>query len=570
MRFSNYFVPTLKELPADAVLPSQQLMLRAGMIRKIAAGLYTWLPLGIKVLHKVEKIIRQEMNNAGALEVLMPSLQPVSLWQKTSRLDQYGAELIRLQDRHKRDFCLGPTHEEIITSLVANDIKSYKQLPINLYQISNKYRDEIRPRFGVMRAREFIMKDAYSFHTTYSSLQDTYELMRATYLKIFARLGIDAVVVDADSGSIGGNKSQEFHVLADSGEDSIVFNRDKSYVANLELATSLKSPVVQAEPACEQKVLDTPAWTTISQIVSNTGVDIQDTVKTLIVKGKKDKFVALVIRGDHTLNEIKAAKHKLVSAPLTMATHAEISDELQLPVGFIGPIGLDMPVIVDNSAANIEHFVCGANLIDKHISNANWQRDCQNIHLADLRNVVAGDISPCGTSALEIKRGIEVGHIFQLGDKYTKAMQAKVLDGAGKSIYPLMGCYGIGVSRIVAAAIEQHASKDLHLPATLAPFELSLILIKAKDEPKLISVAEDLYKHFSNKGLEVLYFDGDERAGVKFANTQLLAIPHRLVISCKLFKQDKIEYQNLDTKAERYLDLNDGIVDAVIDIIHSS
>jgi prolyl-tRNA synthetase len=554
MRSSQFFLPTLKELPAEAVLSSHQFMLRAGLIRKISSGLYTWLPLGLKVLRKVENIIRQEMNASGALELLLPILQPADLWRKSARWDKYGSELMRLQDRHKRDFCLGPTHEEIVTFLINNDVSSYKQLPLNVYQLQAKFRDEIRPRFGVMRAREFIMKDAYSFHATYSSLQEYYELMKEAYHKIFTRLNLNVVCVAADSGSIGGSLSHEFHVLADSGEDAIVLNQERSYAANLELAPLAASSTLEQRVASEDmREIDTPNLTSINDIVSHCGVAIEQTVKTLVVKGAKDKLVALVIRGDHHLNHIKAAKHKLVAQPLTMADKQEIEKITGSQVGFIGPVGLNIPLIVDYAAASLAAFTCGANQQDKHLSGVNWDRDCPAVEIADLRNIVAGDPSPCGKGIVEIKRGIEVGHIFQLGDKYTKAMHSQVINKEGKNIYPLMGCYGIGVSRIVAAAIEQNANNELKLPASLAPFSLAIILINPKNDAQVIEYANSIYQQLLDEKIEVLYFDQDQRPGIKFANAELISIPHRIVISGKSLETDLIEYKNMFTSTQEQL-----------------
>jgi prolyl-tRNA synthetase len=560
MRSSQFFLPTLKELPAEAKLSSHRFMLRAGLIRKVSAGLYAWLPLGLKVLRKVENVIRQEMDAAGALELLMPILQPADLWRKSARWDKYGSELMRLQDRHQRDFCLGPTHEEIVTFLMSNDIHSYKQLPLNVYQLQTKFRDEIRPRFGVMRAREFLMKDAYSFHITDSNLQEYYLLMKETYHKIFTRLNLNVVCVAADSGSIGGNLSHEFHVLADSGEDAIVLNQDRSYAANVELApivAGMQSSKLEASE--DMREIDTPGITSINNIVSHCKIDIKQTIKTLIVNGQQDDLVALVIRGDHALNHIKAAKHKLVAQPLCLANKQEIEKMTGAKVGFIGPVGLNIPIIVDIAAANLVHFTCGANQIDKHLTGVNWDRDCAKVEIADLRNISAGDPSPCGKGVVEIKRGIEVGHIFQLGDKYTKAMQSQVLNKDGKNIYPLMGCYGIGISRIVAAAIEQNADEDMKLPASLAPFTLALILISSKNDASVLEYADKVYQQLVTAKVEVLYFDQDQRAGIKFANAELLSIPHRIVIGCKNLDKNLVEYKNMSTGAEEQLSSTDLI-----------
>ncbi len=549
MRASQTLIATLKETPADAEVISHQLMLRAGLIRRLAAGLYTWLPLGLRILRKVEQIVREEMNKAGAQEVLMPAVQPAELWEESERWQQYGAELLRINDRHGRDFCIGPTHEEVITDLVRNELSSYKQLPANFYQIQTKFRDERRPRFGVMRAREFIMKDAYSFHLNQDSLDETYQAMYLAYNNIFSRFGLDFRPVQADSGSIGGSASHEFHVLADSGEDLIAFSTSSDYAANIEMAEAQAvEPPTQLEGGTLEKVA-TPGQKTIQEVTEFLQVKPYHSVKTLMVKGVTDEndsapLVALVLRGDHNLNEIKAEKIAGIAAPLSMATEEEILQAVGCLPGSIGPVGLKLRTIVDHSAARLKNFVCGANEEDFHYMNVNWGTDCEISEPADLRDVVEGDPSPDGHGHLTIKKGIEVGHVFKLGDKYSKAMNATVLDVNGKATIMPMGCYGIGVSRVVAAAIEQnHDERGIFWPTALAPFQVVLIPLNMHKSEAVREQAEMLYTEFSQMGIEVLLDDRNERPGVKFADMELIGIPHRLVISDRGLKQNTLEYK---------------------------
>ncbi|MEH6386255.1 MULTISPECIES: proline--tRNA ligase [Pseudomonas] len=551
MRTSKYLISTLKETPADATVISHQLMLRAGMIRKIASGLYTWLPMGLRVLRKVEKIVREEMDNAGALEVLMPAIQPAELWQESGRWEQYGPELLRLKDRHDREFCVGPTHEEIITELARNEISSYKQLPLNLYQVQTKFRDEIRPRFGLMRAREFTMKDAYSFHMDQASLQQTYDVMYQAYCNIFSRLGLDFRPVVADNGSIGGEGSHEFHVLAESGEDAIVFSDSGSYAANMEKATAQAPSGDRPAASQERQVVDTPDQLTIEAVSQFLKVPAQQSVKTLIVLGaaEKDKpqpLVALILRGDHELNEIKAENHPAVHAPLTFASEQQIQQVIGCKPGSIGPVGLSITVIADHSAAWLADFVCGANEDGKHFTGVNWERDAQFSEVADLRNVVEGDTSPDGNGTLVIKRGIEVGHIFQLGRKYSEAMNCQVLNEQGKTTTLTMGCYGIGVSRVVASAIEQnYDDRGILWPDALAPFQVALIPMKMESSEAVREKTEELYAALQQAGIDVLMDDRDKKTspGVKFADMDLIGIPHRVVISDRGLAEGQLEYK---------------------------
>jgi prolyl-tRNA synthetase len=549
MRTSQYLLATLKETPADAEVISHQLMLRAGMIRKVTSGIYTWLPLGLLVLRKVEAIVREEMNRSGALEVLMPAIQPAELWQESQRWDAYGDLMLRIKDRHERDYCFGPTHEEVITDLIRHEIQSYKQLPRNFYQIQNKFRDELRPRFGVMRAREFLMKDAYSFHLTAASLSETYEVMYQTYSRIFTRLGLNFRAVMADSGDIGGSYSHEFQVLAQSGEDLIAFSNQSSYAANIEKAESLPPQHACPEPTLPLEKIATPNVRTIEQVVDYLKIDIKKTVKTLLVKGKAHRWVALVLRGDHTLNAIKVERHPLISAPLQLADALELKTTLGCDIGFIGPLGLSLPIIVDREAAVLADFICGANEEHTHLKNVNWQRDLPLSEVADLRNVLPGDPSPDGKGYLQFARGIEVGHIFQLGDKYSAAMGATVLNETGQTITLRMGCYGIGVSRIVAAAIEQnHDAKGIVWPLPMAPFQIALVPINY--ESILVrDAAEKIYTDLQAAGVAVLIDDRDERPGVKFADMELIGIPHRIVISERGLKTQVVEYKGR-TEAE--------------------
>jgi len=549
MRTSKYLLATTKETPADAVVISHQLMLKAGMIRKLASGLYNWLPVGLRVLQKVTRIIREEMNNSGALEVSMPVVQPAELWHESGRWEVMGDELQRFKDRHERDFCLGPTHEEVITDLVRNELNSYKQLPINIYQIQTKFRDERRPRFGVMRSREFIMKDAYSFHLNQDSLDDTYQLMYETYSKIFSRLGFSFRAVEADSGNIGGNKSHEFHVLADSGEDEIVFSDQSDYAANIEMASSREPLTANTAASAELALVSTPDCKTIDEVSSLLGVDSSNTVKTLVVLSdnqEENSLVALVLRGDHQLNEVKASKINGVASPLTFASDEQIQAIIKCEPGSIGPVKIPVKVIVDRDAAVLSDFVCGANQNDHHYTGVNWNRDAAFDEIADLRKVVEGDISPDGNGTLSIKRGIEVGHIFQLGNKYSTAMSASVLDENGKTKIMEMGCYGIGVSRIVAAAIEQcHDDKGIIWPDNIAPFHVVIIPLNAHKSEEVTSISESLYEELQLAGMDVLLDDRDKKTspGVKFADMELIGIPHRVVVSDRGLANSQVEYK---------------------------
>lgn len=544
MRVSQMLLATVKETPADAEVVSHRLMLRAGMIRKLAAGLYTWLPLGLRVLKRVEGIVREEMNRAGALEVLMPAVQPAELWQESRRWEQYGPELLRIEDRHQREFCVGPTHEEVITDLARRELKSYRQLPVNFYQIQTKFRDEIRPRFGIMRAREFLMKDAYSFHLTQDSLQETYDLMVQTYRNIFTRLGLEFRAVQADVGSIGGNASHEFHVLADAGEDAIAFCDRGDYAANVELAIT-KAPNQQRAPASHaMEAVPTPGVESIEAVSAFLKVPANRTVKTLIARGVQGP-VALVLRGDHQLNAIKAEKHPLLAKPFALASADEVRAATGAGPGSVGPVGLRIPVIADPAAAALVDFVAGANRDSEHVRNVNWGRDAAEPQVADLRSVEAGDPCPHCDGRLDIRRGIEVGHVFQLGSKYSAALQATVLDEAGKASVMTMGCYGIGVSRAVAAAIEQHHDeRGIIWPPSIAPFDIALVPIGLHKSPRLAAAAEALYKELQAAGYEVLFDDRNERAGVMFSDIDLIGIPHRLVIGEKGLDKNVVEYKS--------------------------
>ncbi len=558
MRTSRLLLSTLRETPADAEVISHQLMLRAGMIRRLASGLYTWLPLGLRVLRKVEKIVREEMDRAGAQELLMPAIQPAELWQESGRWEQYGPELLRLTDRHNREFCFGPTHEEVITDLVRREIQSYKQLPANFYQIQTKFRDEVRPRFGVMRAREFLMKDAYSFHLDSDSLQETYDLMYQTYCRIFRRLGLDFRAVMADTGSIGGRASHEFHVLASSGEDAIAFSDSSDYAANVELAEAVPPQTPRSAPGQPMQIVDTPGQCTIEEVSRHLGVDPSRIVKTLLVKGEESDLVALVVRGDHELNEVKAEKLPQVKTPLTFADEAEIRAVTGAGPGSIGPVGLTIPVIADHSAAQLSDFVCGANRDGKHLTGVNWGRDLPEPQTADLRNVVEGDPSPDGKGRLVIKRGIEVGHIFQLGNKYSAAMKATALDESGRQKVLEMGCYGIGVSRVVAAAIEQnHDERGIVWPSAIAPFQVALLPMNMHKSQRVREAAEALYRKLTDAGVEVLFDDRKERAGVMFADMELIGIPHRLVLGERGLDADKIEYKGRRDRDSQEIPLGD-------------
>lgn len=550
MRASRFLFATLRETPNDAEVISHQLMLRAGMIRKLASGLYTWLPMGVRVLNKVEAIVREEMNRAGSLETLMPVTQPASLWEESGRYVQYGPELLRFKDRHSNDFVLGPTHEEVITDLARNELKSYKQLPMNFYQIQTKFRDEIRPRFGVMRSREFIMKDAYSFHVDQASLQETYDVMYDTYCRIFTRLGLNFRPVQADTGSIGGSGSHEFHVLASSGEDDIAFSTESDYAANVEMAEAVLTGE-RAAPSQDLKIVDTPNQKTIADVSAFLNTDPAQSVKALLVQGIADEkghvpVIALFLRGDHELNEIKAEKHPLIAAPLTFATDVQLNT-LGLTAGFCGPQGLvekGLTVIVDRAASVLSDFVAGANEVDKHATGINWDRDATFTEVFDLRNVVEGDPSPDGQGTILIKRGIEVGHIFQLGTKYSEALGCKVLGDDGKPLVVTMGCYGIGVTRVVASAIEQNFDeKGIIWPSAIAPFEVAIVPMNAQKSPRTLEAAEALYAELQAAGYDVLLDDRNERPGVKFSDLELTGIPHRIVIGEKGLDAGTFEYK---------------------------
>ena len=547
MRTSQFPLATVKETPADAEVASHKLMLRAGMIRRLAAGLYTWLPLGLRVLRKVERVVREEMDCAGALEVLMPAVQPAELWQESGRWEQYGPELLRLKDRHQRDFCFGPTHEEIVTELARSELRSYKQLPVNFYQIQTKFRDEIRPRFGVMRAREFLMKDAYSFHLDRTSLEETYRVMYETYSRIFRRCGLDFRAVQAATGSIGGHASHEFHVLAESGEDAIAFSTGSGYAANVELAEALAPDDPRPAPAEDLRLVDTPNARTIQDLVEQFGQPIERTVKTLVVAAGDEidaDLVALLVRGDHELNALKAENLPQVAAPLRMASEEEIRAAIGAGPGSLGPLDLPIPCVADRTVAVTPDFSAGANRDGKHFFGLNWGRDLPLPEVADLRNVVEGDLSPDGAGRLTIARGIEVGHIFQLGRKYSEAMKATVLDESGKAATLEMGCYGIGVSRLVAAAIEQnHDERGIIWPGPLAPFQMAILPMKLGKSYRVREAAERLYGELGAAGVEVLLDDRDVRPGFMFADMELIGIPHRLVIGDKGLDVGKLEYQ---------------------------
>jgi len=542
MRTSQFPLHTLKETPSDAEIPSHRLMLRSGMIRKLASGLYTWLPLGLRVLRKVERIVREEMDRSGALELLMPVVQPAELWQESGRWEQYGPELLRFHDRHGRDFCLGPTHEEIITDLARHQLKSYRQLPVNFYQIQTKFRDEIRPRFGVMRAREFVMKDAYSFHLDQASLEETYRVMHATYCRIFERCGLDFRAVAADTGAIGGSASHEFHVLADTGEDAIAFSTESDYAANVELAEALPDRDERPEPSKELELVETPNAKTIAELVEQFGMPVEQTVKTLVVEGADGGLVALLVRGDHELNEVKAEKLPQVASPLRFASEEEIRAAIGAGPGSLGPVKLPIPMVVDRSVAVLADFAAGANIDGKHYFGINWERDVALPEVADLRNVVEGDPSPDGKGVLTIARGIEVGHIFQLGTKYSEAMNATVLDENGKAVTMIMGCYGIGVSRVVGAAIEQHHDdKGIVWPASIAPFQVALLPMQMKKSEAVREAVEKLYAEMQAAGIEVLLDDRDLRPGVMFADCELIGIPWRVVVGERGLKEGQVE-----------------------------
>lgn len=550
MRTSQYMLSTLKETPASAEVVSHQLMLRAGLVRNVASGLYTWLPTGLKVLKKVENVVREEMERAGAIETLMPMVQPADLWEESGRWEDYGPELLRLSDRHDRPFVLGPTHEEVITKLVSNEISSYKQLPLNVFQIQTKFRDEIRPRFGVMRGREFLMKDAYSFHTTDECLKKTYQVMFDAYCRIFERLGLDYRPVIADTGSIGGDASHEFHVLAESGEDDIVFSDASDYAANVEKAEALAPAGERPAASAEVTEVSTPNVKSIDDVANFLKVDVQQTVKTLLVVGEAEEgetapIIALVLRGDHQLNEIKAEKISGIAAPLTMASDEQIKAAAGCNAGSIGPVNLNLRTIVDRSAAHLADFVCGANKDDFHLTGVNWDRDVTDYAVEDIRNVVEGDPSPCGQGTLSIKRGIEVGHIFQLGQKYAEAMNCGVLTESGKHETLTMGCYGIGVSRIVAAAIEQNHDKyGIKWPKAIAPFQAAIVPMNMAKSARVKETAEKLYEQLKQAGIEVLFDDRKERPGVMFADHELIGTPTLLIIGERNLDEQKVEVKD--------------------------
>ncbi len=550
MRWSRYPINTVKENPSEAEVISHQLMLRAGLIRRLAAGIYSWTPFGLRSLRKVEAIIREEMDRTGALEVLLPAVQPAELWQESGRWEQYGPELLRLKDRHQRDFVIGPTHEEVITDLARRELKSYRQLPVNFYQIQVKFRDEIRPRFGVMRGREFIMKDAYSFHANQESLQEGYNAMRTAYIRMFTRMGLEFRAVKADTGSIGGTASEEFQVLADSGEDTIAVSDGKDlYAANLEHAPALPPKNLRSLPSTKLTKVHTPGKKSIVEVAEFLDTTAEHTLKLLMFTGAKGGVIAIALRGDHELNAIKAQKLPGIAVPLNLATKEVVFAATGCEPGYLGPRGLSCPLFVDHAALNLTDFVCGANEKDQHYTGMNWGRDLPEPQAADLRNVVAGDSSPGGDGTLSIRRGIEVGHIFQLGKKYSEALNAKVLDESGKPVTMYMGCYGIGATRIVAAAIEQnHDAAGIIWPEPLAPFSVVLVALNASKSPRVLALSEQLYTELQAVNIDVLLDDRDARSGIKFADAELLGIPHRLVISDRGIESGELEYRQRRAK----------------------
>ncbi len=559
MRFTEFGLTTLRDTPSEAEIISHQLMLRAGLIRRLASGLFTWMPLGLRILRKVEAIVREEMDRAGALELIMPAVQPAELWQESGRWDKYGNLLLRMQDRHEREYCFGPTHEEVITDIARRELRSYKQLPVNFYQIQTKFRDEIRPRFGVMRAREFLMKDAYSFDIDHASLEKSYQKMHDAYTAIFTRLGLEFRVVDADSGEIGGNRSQEFHVLADSGEDAIAWSDEDEFASNVETAATLKPEGSPSAPARELKKVSTPNARTIEDLAKFLKVSAEQTLKTLIVEGDEQP-IALVLRGDHELNAIKAAKLPGVAEPLTMADPAIIREATGCAPGYAGPIGLDIPVYFDHATSNMSDFVVGANEVDMHLTGVNFARDIDTPETVDIRNVVAGDPSPSGKGNLSIARGIEVGHIFQLGTAYSEAMKASIQDKDGKDVLMAMGCYGIGVTRIVGAAIEQnHDDRGIIWPEPLTPFDVVLIPINMQRSDQVRDASEALYAELTERGLDVLFDDRNARPGVKFADAELIGIPHRLVISDRGLAAGELEYRHRRDDDSRMMKRDDAL-----------
>jgi prolyl-tRNA synthetase len=560
MRLSQYPISTLKEVPGDAEVVSHQLMLRAGLIRRLAAGLYVWLPMGLRTLKKVEHIVREEMNRAGALELCMPTVQPAELWIESGRWSKYGPELLRFKDRHAREFVYGPTHEEVITDIARRELRSYKQLPVNFYQIQSKFRDEIRPRFGVMRAREFLMKDAYSFHADAASLAEGYRLMFDAYTRIFTRMGLKFRAVKAHGGSIGGDTSQEFHVLADSGEDAIAISDADDYAANLETASTATPTTPRAQPSEPLAKVATPNARTIAEVSALLGVDAAQCVKTLLVDGSAGDVVALVIRGDHELNAVKSQKLEGVASPLRMAGAERVRAATGAEPGFLGPLGFKSKIYVDHAAAHLADFVCGANEKDMHYRGVNWGRDLPEPQAVDIRNVQAGDPSPTGRGTLTIARGIEVGHIFQLGQLYSAAMNASVLDEEGKALTMFMGCYGIGVTRVVAAAIEQnHDANGIIWPETIAPFQVVLVPINYQKSAQVQETADALYRDFNAAGIDVLLDDRDARPGVKFADSELLGIPHRIVIGERSLKAGNLEYRHRRETESREISAADPV-----------
>ena len=564
MRTTQYLLSTLKETPSDAEVISHQLMLRAGMIRKLASGLYTWLPTGVRVLRKVENIGREEMNNAGAIEISMPVVQPADLWEESGRWEQYGPELLRIKDRHERPFVLGPTHEEVVTDLIRNELSSYKQLPLNLYQIQTKFRDEVRPRFGVMRSREFIMKDAYSFHTTQESLQETYDAMYRAYSQSFSRMGLDFRAVQADTGSIGGSASHEFQVLAQSGEDDVIFSSESDYAANIEKAEALAPAGDRPAAMQDMTQFATPNARTIAELVEQHQIPIEKTVKTLIVKATEESghaLVALLVRGDHELNEVKAEHLDIVASPLEMGSEEAIRAVVGAGFGSIGPVGLSIPVIADRTVAKMSDFSAGANIDGQHFAGINWLRDLPEARVEDIRNVVEGDPSPDGKGTLQIKRGIEVGHIFQLGTKYSEAMKAAVQGEEGRNQVMTMGCYGIGITRVVAAAIEQnHDERGIIWPAALAPFEVAILPMNMQKSFRVKELAEELYSQLRAKGIDVILDDRKERPGVMFADMELIGVPHTIVIGDRNLDNQEIEYKSRSSSEKQMIKQHD-IVD---------
>ncbi|HLP97669.1 MAG TPA: proline--tRNA ligase [Sideroxyarcus sp.] len=576
MRVSQFFISTLKEAPNEAELPSHRLMLRAGYIRRLSSGLYTWMPLGLRVLRKVEAVVREEMNRSGGIELLMPAVQPAELWQETGRWEVFGPQMLKIKDRHDNQFCFGPTHEEVITDIARREVKSYRQLPLNFYQIQTKFRDEVRPRFGVMRAREFVMKDAYSFHSSFESLEQTYRVMYETYSRIFTRLGLQFRAVAADTGAIGGSGSHEFHVLADSGEDALAFCPDSDYAANVELAEAVAPAQPRAAATQEMQKVITPGQKTIEEVAAFFNVSAQKVLKAIAVVTHENEFVLLLLRGDHQLNEIKAGK---VLGEFRFASDDEIRQHMGCRAGYIGPvktltqyakttlptgepttISYEIRILADRAAATMSNFICGANDDGFHLTGVNFGRDVQldeaSVH--DLRNVVAGDASPDGKGTLELCRGIEVGHIFQLRTKYSEALQATYLDENGKAQVMEMGCYGIGVSRIVAAAIEQNFDeRGITIPAGMAPFQVAIAPIGIKKSEAVRNAAEQLYKELSAAGIEVLLDDRDERPGVMFADLELIGIPHRIVIGDRGLKENNVEYQGRRDEAAQVVPLQE-------------